>query len=41
MIDGKIVVLRRFDAGAVTTVLCDADGNLFPSKNRHSTHPWR
>lgn len=32
MIDGKIVVLRRFDAGAVTTVLCDADGNLFPSE---------
>lgn len=32
MTDGKIVVLRRFDAGAVTTVLCDADGNLFPSE---------
>jgi beta-phosphoglucomutase-like phosphatase (HAD superfamily) len=32
MNDGKIVVLRRFDAGAVTTVLCDADGNLVPSE---------
>jgi beta-phosphoglucomutase-like phosphatase (HAD superfamily) len=32
MTDGKIVVLRRFDAGAVTTVLCDAGGNLFPSE---------
>jgi beta-phosphoglucomutase-like phosphatase (HAD superfamily) len=32
MTDGKVIVLRRFDPGAVTTVLCDADGNLFPSE---------
>ena len=32
MTDGQVIVLRRFDPGAVTTVLCDADGNLFPSE---------
>lgn len=28
----KFVILRQFDRGAITTVLCDADGNLFPSE---------
>ena len=28
----KLVVSRPFDPGDVTTVLCDADGNLFPSE---------
>ena len=28
----RFVVFRRFDAAAFTTVLCDADGNLFPSE---------
>jgi beta-phosphoglucomutase-like phosphatase (HAD superfamily) len=28
----KLISFRRFDPGAVTTVLCDADGNLFPSE---------
>lgn len=28
----RFVVFRRFDASAFTTVLCDADGNLFPSE---------
>lgn len=32
MNDGKLVVLRRFDLDAISTVLCDADGNLFPSE---------
>jgi beta-phosphoglucomutase-like phosphatase (HAD superfamily) len=30
--DEKLVMFRPFDATAVTTVLCDADGNLFPSE---------
>lgn len=28
----RFVVFRRFDASSFTTVLCDADGNLFPSE---------
>lgn len=28
----KLVIFRGFDPGAVTTLLCDADGNLFPSE---------
>lgn len=28
----RFVVFRQFDASAFTTVLCDADGNLFPSE---------
>jgi beta-phosphoglucomutase-like phosphatase (HAD superfamily) len=28
----RFVVFRRFDPDAFTTVLCDADGNLFPSE---------
>jgi beta-phosphoglucomutase-like phosphatase (HAD superfamily) len=28
----RVVVVRRFDRDAVSTVLCDADGNLFPSE---------
>ncbi len=32
MTDERVIVLRRFDPGAITTVLCDADGNLFPSE---------
>jgi HAD superfamily hydrolase (TIGR01509 family) len=27
-----MAILRHFDLGAVSTVLCDADGNLFPSE---------
>jgi beta-phosphoglucomutase-like phosphatase (HAD superfamily) len=30
--DGKLVMLRRFNPAAISTVLCDADGNLFPSE---------
>lgn len=32
MSGGDVVVVRPFDRGAITTVLCDADGNLFPSE---------
>jgi HAD superfamily hydrolase (TIGR01509 family) len=32
MTDGKAIMLQRFDVGSFTTVLCDADGNLFPSE---------
>ncbi len=28
----SIAISRRFDRSAITTVLCDADGNLFPSE---------
>jgi HAD superfamily hydrolase (TIGR01509 family) len=28
----RFVIFRRFDPAAFTTVLCDADGNLFPSE---------
>lgn len=32
MSDSRLIVLRPFDRAALTTVLCDADGNLFPSE---------
>ena len=32
MTRARVVVFRRFDPAAFTTVLCDADGNLFPSE---------
>ncbi len=32
MTQSRFVVFRRFDPAAFTTVLCDADGNLFPSE---------
>ena len=32
MTHDKLVIFRRFEPTAYTTVLCDADGNLFPSE---------
>lgn len=32
MTSGQFAIFRQFDAAAFTTVLCDADGNLFPSE---------